>query len=569
MSIFRLSHALDAWIAAHPLFGLDRASSWSLYLAPLVLAILAVAVWRPARSWTRRRAALFLCLILAALLLARLPLLCYNFFNPDEALMLASAMRLTVDPVINRSADTQTDGALDCYVLTLPALAGQPLNYVTSRLTAAAEFFGTLAFLWMTFRFFLADWLAGLVLMPTLCFFVFAGESDFAHGSSEQFPMFLTAPILYLLAWVHKSGSPRHWRWAAIGVLAGALPFGKLQALPVAGMLLLIGIAVAWSKPNRRSAISILCAGAAAVPAFFTVMFLSTGAFEEFLRSYIGENILYARSGTASGFGKIPMAFDLIFNASSMGPYTYAVLLTAFAGLLACFGLALPRRQRWATSPRQLIDLSTASLLLLLAAFVSVVGPGRQFPHYLIFLAIPFALVTASAAGWIAAAGKPRWTFGSAAIAATLFFCLACVWPNVSRLDYADAWDTDHFDSDTTLVRTIHRYSSPQDRLVVWGWRSELHVASNRISGTRFCDSLHQIRDTPDRDYFRNLYMQDFQRSRPAVFVDAVGSGGFGYTDTAGAGYETFPALREAVDRDYRPLGELDGARAFVRKDRY
>jgi len=573
MSIFGLSRMLDAWIAAHTLFALDRAPFWSLCLAPLVLAILAVAVWRPTRAWKRPRAAVFLGLVLAVLLLARLPLLCYDYFNPDEAFMLASAMRLTTDPVVNRSADTLSDGALDSYVLTLPALAGQPLTYVSSRLTAIAEIFGTLAFLWMTYRLFLAEWLAGLALGPTLCFFIFAGESDFIHGSSEHLPMFLSAPAVYLLARAYRSDSPALWRWAVFGVLAGAMPFGKLQALPVTGMLLLLGAAVAWCKPNRGPALTALWAGAAGIPALFGAMLLSGGAFQEFWRSYIGNNILYTRAAGVAGLARIHHALDLLFRVSSFGAYGMASLVAWCAGLLACAGLVVARRHTPPLVPREALRapaaLSAASLLLLLAGFVSVVTPGRQFQHYLIFLVIPFGLLTASAAAWIAMAAREQgWNTGVRLLAASVFLVLTCVWPSVSRLDWADAWENARFPPDSPLVRAIQRYSSPHDMLVVWGWRSELHIASDRIPGTRFADSILQIDPTPNRDYFRSLFMEDFRRSRPAVFVDSVGPRAFGYTDPSVTGYETFPALRQAVDRDYQPLGELDGARAFVRKDR-
>jgi hypothetical protein len=62
--------------------------------------------------------------------------------------------------------------------------------------------------------------------------------------------------------------------------------------------------------------------------------------------------------------------------------------------------------------------------------------------------------------------------------------------------------------------------------------------------------------------------MEDFLRAMPPVFIDAVGPGGFTYTDRSEAGYETFEELRQAVARDYHQTAEIDGARLFVRNDR-
>jgi hypothetical protein len=175
--------------------------------------------------------------------------------------------------------------------------------------------------------------------------------------------------------------------------------------------------------------------------------------------------------------------------------------------------------------------------------------------------------MTACAVRWISAAAS-EWNWGapSRRLAVILFLLLSCVWPNVTRLNWAAVWDFPHFDPDSPLVRAIQRSCGPAGTMVVWGWRSELHVASNCRPGTRFPDSIPQLQNTPNREYFRNLYVEDFQSSRPAVFVDSVGPGGFSYTDPAVDGHETFPALKRLIDRDYTPLGELDGARVYLRK---
>src|ERR1017187_10181990 len=78
--LFEASRALDHWIASNCPESLYVGTFWTLCLTPLVLAILAVAV-RPNRPRGRGRPPLFLALILGALLLARLPFLCYHQFN--------------------------------------------------------------------------------------------------------------------------------------------------------------------------------------------------------------------------------------------------------------------------------------------------------------------------------------------------------------------------------------------------------------------------------------------------------------------------------------------------------
>jgi hypothetical protein len=117
------------------------------------------------------------------------------------------------------------------------------------------------------------------------------------------------------------------------------------------------------------------------------------------------------------------------------------------------------------------------------------------------------------------------------------------------------------------LVAAIRQHASKVDRLVVWGWDSQLHVATSIVPGTRFPDSVVQLEPSPHIDYFRKVYVQDFIRSMPAVFVDAVGPANFRYTNRGKKGFETLPELRQVIEERYRLLTEINGSRVFVRRD--
>jgi hypothetical protein len=51
------------------------------------------------------------------------------------------------------------------------------------------------------------------------------------------------------------------------------------------------------------------------------------------------------------------------------------------------------------------------------------------------------------------------------------------------------------------------------------------------------------------------------------VFADAVGPGGFAFTDRDRA-HECFPPLRDWVRGHYTQIADLDGTRLYVRNDR-
>jgi hypothetical protein len=572
-AVFEASRALDHWIASHCPDSLYVGTFWTLCLSPLALAILAVAL-RPARPRGRRRPPLFLALILGALLLARLPLLCYDHLNPDEAFLLASAMRVPVDPVPYRSFDTMTSGPLNVYAQSIPAWFGAPLTYVTSRLTGTLLVFGTLACLWLACRRFLGERVASIALMPSFCSYVFAWDADFTHCSSEHVAVFLGAAAFCLLAGEYRAaGAPGRWRIALAGMVAGSMMFAKLQALPVEAAILAIAAAMAWRKSRPTAALAALAGGAALVPAAFLALFLWCGVLPHFWISYFRKNVAYTGVAALTPFGRIQSAWNLLYYISNLGAYERALLVVWAAGLVAAaaVGMRAAKVGHTSSSAREPAELALASWLLLAAGFTAVAAPGREFMHYELFLVVPSALVTASSFLWIRTwlqTRQPRSTVRLERLGIACFVLLACLAPAALREPIDDAWDHSYFDPAAPLPAAIRSYASDRDTVVVWGWRAGLYIESRRTPGTRFADSELQIEDAAYRQYYRDVYLSDFRRSQPAVFVDAVGPGDFTYTDRSQAGYETFEGLRQAVARDYRQAAEIDGARLFVRNDR-
>jgi hypothetical protein len=560
-AIFEASRALNLWITTHCPPFLYAGQFWALCLTPLFLLILLVALRAPRRP-------LFLALLLAAMLLSRLPLLCYEYFNPDEAWILSVAMRVPTDPVPYRSFEPTTTGPLNIYVQSIPAWFGLPLTYVSSRLIGIFLVFGTLAFLWLTYRRFLSERLAGLALMPAFCFYLFDWDCNFVHCSTEHVAVFLSAAAVYLLARDLEAGaSISLFRTGALGVLAGSLVFAKLQAAPVAAALLLLAIPIAWRKLRRAAALTALAVGAVSVPAAFLTLFLRFGLVHDFWDLYIKSNVAYTQATALSPYGKMGIAFELLFGINIMGAYVWGLLAVFLFALPAAVVLCHGRRDSSAPHLRGPVCLTVASAVLLAAGFTSVATPGRPFLHYVLFMVVPLGVSTACALLWIHTffSRARTWKYG-AAPGVVCFLCVTCIIPTVTRDHIDDAWDTAPFLPAAPLPAAVRQYASPDDRISVWGWRSELYVTTRRVSATRFPSSGPQ-EPSPYLAHFRRLYLEDFLRAKPRVFVDGVGPGNFTFTDRSASGYETFGELRAVIARDYRQVADIDGARLFVRSD--
>jgi hypothetical protein len=554
--IFHLSRQVDSWIASSTPGFLSSGQFWALCITPLLLAAILFGL--------RRRVRLLAAVALAALLAARLPLFCRDHLGVDEAFLLSSAMRAAA----GQPADSGTSGPLNIWILTVPAWFGSPLTYASARLTAILLMSGALGLLFLALGRFLDHALAALAVVPMVCFAAYARELDFTHASSEHLPVFLCAAACCLLARDYAAGARASLlRSVAIGALLPAMVFAKLQALPLAATLLLLAAASAWRKSHRWYALAALSGGGALVPAALLAWFARTGILREFWYSYLGRNLAYTGLSGLSTVAKFSQAAHMLFFDSNLNWYTFGLAPVWLAGLGAAAVVMRSRGRISQTDLRNAVVLSVGALLLVSAGFAAVATPGKPFPHYLLFLLIPFACLTASALLWLRLA-FPR-SFRGLWLA--VFLAITCCVPTIltARTDdeYETAWDTPVFNPATPLAGMIQRYVSPRESLAVWGWRSELYVASRRVPGTRFADSVLQIEPSPYLPYFRQVYLADFLRSRPPVFIDAVGPAAFAYRDRATQGFETFQALRQAVLQDYRPLGEYDGARVFVRNN--
>jgi hypothetical protein len=112
----------------------------------------------------------------------------------------------------------------------------------------------------------------------------------------------------------------------------------------------------------------------------------------------------------------------------------------------------------------------------------------------------------------------------------------------------------------------ILREAKPTDTLAMWGWEPNLYVETGLAQATREAHSAFEIATTPLQSFYVNRYLGDMNRRKPEWFVDAVGTGGFMYTDRALYGHEMHPGLQRLVASDYEFVGEFENERVYHRK---
>jgi hypothetical protein len=122
-------------------------------------------------------------------------------------------------------------------------------------------------------------------------------------------------------------------------------------------------------------------------------------------------------------------------------------------------------------------------------------------------------------------------------------------------------------DANGLVEKTLRKYTSPDEALGMWGWMPSYYVDANLRQATR--KPFGEIAMTPYTGKLRQIYLDDLRRSLPPVFIDATGPGNFWYFDRRSSFENTFPPLAAFIRNHYVLDGEINGARLYVRSDRW
>ncbi|RXK55262.1 hypothetical protein ESB00_05025 [Oleiharenicola lentus] len=535
--------------------------AWLLFGATAFLAL------RPQGQTTGKlnQPGWFIAAVFLTLLAFRWPTWFYRLdLNPDEAQIVSGALTLDRFLLPWKHLDPTTHGPLCEYFLVFASWLGAPFNYVTARVVAALLQAGALVAVWATLRRIMDESPARLAVLPGLAFWSLTSWDDFLHYSSELPGIFLMAWGGYYLVRTLLTPTERPAVRTAFlaGCLLGAVPYGKLQSTPHAGLIGLIGLVLVWRLVRdqavrwRRLAGLI---GGAVTPSVLHGLYLTVfGLWGQFWFTYIVSAVDFLDT-SAHRFADMPGRF--LHLAATSPSFSWF-----FWGNLA-FALLYLRSPRRSELLRAAIPLAGISLA---AAWFTVIRPGRESAHYLHLLVIPVTTLAGVILGnaWPdqPAAGVSRaWkTLGA--------FALLALGPQA--LNQAVAYHRfvghaqRHWEAPLSGTAAYLRARLlPGDTLAMWGWAPHLHVETQLPHATREAQSGNQIMQWPLTDFFVDRYLGDLARWRPVWFVDAVGPGAFIFDDRTRHAHESVPALRQWIADHYDFVAEIAPLRIYRLKD--
>lgn len=489
-------------------------------------------------------------------------------FNPDESQIIAEAITLSHKPLFWGATDGGSHGPLDVYPLVLLHGLGLKLDYLTARVFGTFLVLVVLGSCYRVFTVFSRESLARAAILPIFCVFGFSSFWDWVHYSSEHVAIALLTLGFWLMASDLGRGHSRRSlspRWLSAGLALGAVPMAKLQGAPTALLLLATGFlcdllagSVPWRARRLRAGTLVIAATAPTL--FFAAITWIFGAWGYAWNAYIVDNLHYANGGFP--FWQMVSRFWFFMDGCETGTsYTAGILLVA--GLLAYAPTIAPRRG---------LRLVGWAAIFFAGSFHAALAPGRIYNHYLLFFLAPAGIL--SGAIWITAWHGGELVSPRRRISIILLLLLigAGIVPQVvdrtGKPHRYLAQLTSHLaPEDNPVAKEILRYAKPGEPLGMWGWMCRYYVYTGMWQATRHGNSYAETLPTPLQNYFRWRYLHDLQRTRPPVFIDAVGPGNFWFTDRRDA-HESYPELRDFITKEYRQVADINSCRIYVRLDR-
>jgi len=540
--------------------GYDPLRYWLFAALTLLLWLASAAIpWDPHdRSYRRlNRPIMFGILLLIAMFAWRWPAIFhYKPVNPDEAQFLAGALTM-----LSRGSlwwvDPTTSGPLVVLPLALPGVPGFPVDFNSGRIIGLLLEWGTVLFGYMTLRHVHGDQNGRLLVTPLAGLMIFLVFWDFVPYCSELSPLFLCAAATWLChtAFPPDNSSPCSWRLAVGGLVLGLLPFSKVQVLPLGAAIGLAAICrillPSGDKPkNILLPLAWLLGGTILGFGAMLTGLWHSGEWSDVYQSYVVHNLHYAQ---ARGLPWNESGYLLTYLTSfSWGfpSFHYGTLVLLALGFL---GL---RRFQW----RPLLP----AWLLCVAAYCAVLAPGRLYPHYLLFLSFPLALLAGLQFGYLLDARPPRHRVFWFAVLLSMGGADQLLERVGRHESLRNLIAVTHPRDDVT--RFINQNKKTGDSLAVWGWRPEFYVETQLPQATREAHTEAQVNEHPQRDHFRARYLADLRAGEPAFFIDSVGPDDYQLKDPARQGHETFPELADYIALNYTLANTGGSFRLYLRQ---
>ncbi len=401
-----------------------------------------------------------------------------EIWNLDEGATFTMAEQILHGDVMYKDAVDHRSPLVPYLKAAVFAVAGDWNVYAQHLFFALA--LGVCAFGLLRIGARLGDAVAGrwTALVFTLLVFLLPGPTESLAIHTESFVILFSTLGFWLFARALPAGGLL--AGISIGLAFAAGTLCKQPGLLDFGVTWVILVLLIWRQPADRARLAKLWAGAllgfAALFGLVCLYFWGHSVWHDFVYYVWTYNTrLYVPEvATAQRLSMIHMTPDLVL---ANAPFALA---TGIAGVLLALFQVLPRLCR----PKQNLPiLPLLALGWLATGLISTMLSGRPFAHYVIQvtpgLSLVSGLVLARVGRWFVATNNRRLVSGWVG-------CALAMWVGHDVLRFRKEVIPRDEPSKIPLRTLVQRYTSPSDRIFIWGYYPDGYVVCQRLPATRF-----------------------------------------------------------------------------------
>jgi len=220
-------------------------------------------------------------------------------------------------------------------------------------------------------------------------------------------------------------------------------------------------------------------------------------------------------------------------------------------------------------------------------SLVAIYVPGRHFRHYFMLLAFPLGILTGKlfiltyrAVDRSEKRNLCAVLFVFATVCGQCYYKYVLSSYNVLLLKNKLTYDLVIHNSniftnpakearDREVTDAIKMYTTPGEKMVIWGWANKYYISAKQIIGCRTA-AIHLVAFNmyENKSYYFKSFMHELEVAKAPVFLDAVEPRQFGFSDKSRYAFEQFPELNKYVQANYTCMKDIQGFRIFVSKSR-
>ena len=496
-----------------------------------------------------------LTFLLLVTFLVRLPYVLPVEVNVDTSTWLASVIAIKHYPDWLWTFLNYTDSRpLTVFPLIAASWIGIPVNYYTSECLGIIFWLGTVLFLFKILNFYLTK-TASLIICWGLCLLIGTMYlSDYTSYNSEQSGILMITGCVYgYLAYLYQCTKSNLLVFTT-GFVLGNLVFVKFQNVPmgllIAGAFLL---EIITRKEWRKGVFLIL--GGVLPTLVINFYYLKKGELGMFWDNYFWNYFYYSYT---TQFSNLPISerfsplriVKFIYNSQNSRIYFFTITILILCSSFLAYKPLLSLK----SSYKKAIGFG---VLLIGVSLYSILQSGNSFQHYRLYLLIPLSLFFGLTLGLLSEKRQQ--------ILLIIFLVCCTFMAGYNLCTRPETTDLSFNELDEKIIGIITKATSETDPIVVWGWRDQLYVRSNRPMGFRDAHTFHFALKSKLIPTWTADFLDDMQSNKPELFIDVTTPPEYSIFSQILVPYEHNPDIKNYINSHYQLHQSISGVRIYKR----